>query len=89
MHRKFYNETGEITKEDSGLWILNFDYIGSSLFMDNEFIKKSQRKTCDGPNCGLPYLIPVSHMLDPRSVQMCTVPQCGIVVRATKQLYKK
>nr|XP_022315970.1 endoplasmic reticulum metallopeptidase 1-like [Crassostrea virginica] len=66
MQRKFHNENGSVTKADSGLWILNFDYIGNSLFYDNEFIKNSKLKECDGPNCGLPYLIPVGHMLDPR-----------------------
>lgn len=66
MQRKFHDENGSVTKADSGLWILNFDYIGNSLFYDNEFIKNSKLKECDGPNCGLPYLIPVGHMLDPR-----------------------
>ncbi|XP_061182088.1 endoplasmic reticulum metallopeptidase 1-like [Saccostrea echinata] len=65
MHRKFHDKNGLLVKEDSGLWNLPMDYIGADLFHDNEFIKKSQRKECDGPNCGLPYLIPIGHMLDP------------------------
>lgn len=66
MQRIFRDKDGHITKTDSGLWILNFDYLGNSLFYDNEFIKNSHLKECDGPNCGLPYLIPVGHMIDPK-----------------------
>ncbi|KAK3090660.1 hypothetical protein FSP39_013471 [Pinctada imbricata] len=64
--RNFFNIEGNVRYEDSGIWYLPFDITHKRL-MSSPFIEKSNFATCNGPYCGLPYLIPVAHLINPRN----------------------
>ena len=67
IQRTFYAPDGSTTKQDSGVWVQAFDYLGLKPIEKIPFYKKLKKFECDGTYCGLPYYYPMRRVL--RSVE--------------------
>lgn len=68
VHRRTYDRAGNQNYEDSGIWVLPFDYTRMK-HVNEAFPVMKEAKPMDcslGPYCGVPFLIPVVGMLHPK-----------------------
>ncbi|XP_064624379.1 endoplasmic reticulum metallopeptidase 1-like [Lineus longissimus] len=64
IERHFYNKEGEVTKTDSGMWFIPFDAVGTEALIPYlKELEGAKPHECDGPYCGMPYLLPMLTMM--------------------------
>ncbi|XP_033736585.1 endoplasmic reticulum metallopeptidase 1-like [Pecten maximus] len=76
INRENYNLKGELVHSDSGLWYLPQDYLKDQLYQEHfPFIKTASAELRGhGPYYGLPYFIPILHLLSPRDSKYIPSP---------------
>ncbi|OWF56308.1 Endoplasmic reticulum metallopeptidase 1 [Mizuhopecten yessoensis] len=76
MNRKNYNLKGELVHSDSGLWYLPQDFRRDELIQEHFPVYKTASADLrgKGPYFGLPYFIPILHLLNPKDSKYIPTP---------------
>ncbi|XP_060074400.1 endoplasmic reticulum metallopeptidase 1-like [Ylistrum balloti] len=76
INRENYNLKGDMVHSDSGLWYLPQDYLKDQLHKDHFSVYKTATTELRGagPYYGLPYFIPILHLLNPRDSKYMPTP---------------
>ncbi|XP_069127736.1 endoplasmic reticulum metallopeptidase 1-like [Argopecten irradians] len=76
INRENYNLKGDLVHSDSGLWYLPQDYLGDQLYQQHipSIKEASAELRGQGPYYGLPYFIPILHLLNPRDGKYIPTP---------------
>jgi hypothetical protein len=66
--RRAHDIQGTMTYEDSGIWLIPFDYNNNrQLIAAMPRLQEAEKVQCHlGPYCGVPFIIPVIDMLHPK-----------------------